>query len=165
MKRFLKRKDGSDLEAQLRRDRPEPPAELMQKLTDRVVEDSRQHRRPRARIAAVGIALAAMLAAFGAFGGIGYAANAIKTAVVTAKTVVVAPLQANTPKSNNTQNQNNGQNNNNNNQGGGNPDDKEYGHTTKICHKPGRHQQTLDVSDNAVPAHLAHGDYLGACHK
>lgn len=166
MKRFLNRESESELEAQLRRDRPQPPAVLMQRLTDRVVGDSRRHRRPRARIAAAGIALVAVLAAFSAFGGIGYAASAIKAAVVTAKTVVVAPLEANKSDSNSTQSQNNQQGNNSNSQGsggGGKPDDKEYGHKTKVCHNPGPHQQTLEVSDTAVPALLAHGDYLGEC--
>ncbi len=32
-----------------------------------------------------------------------------------------------------------------------------------ICHKPGKNGQTIVVDDNAVPAHLNHGDYLGAC--
>jgi hypothetical protein len=36
-------------------------------------------------------------------------------------------------------------------------------HKVTICHKPGKKQQTLSVDYNAVPAHLAHGDYLGAC--
>ena len=39
------------------------------------------------------------------------------------------------------------------------------GHTpVTICHKPGtpaEHTETVD--DDAVPAHLDHGDYLGAC--
>lgn len=39
------------------------------------------------------------------------------------------------------------------------------GHTpVTICHKPGTPaEQTLVVDDDAVPAHLDHGDYLGAC--
>ena len=33
-----------------------------------------------------------------------------------------------------------------------------------ICHKPGTPaEQTLTVDDDAVPGHLGHGDYLGAC--
>ena len=33
-----------------------------------------------------------------------------------------------------------------------------------ICHKPGTPaQQELVVDDNAVPAHLRHGDFLGPC--
>lgn len=39
------------------------------------------------------------------------------------------------------------------------------GHTpVTICHKPGTPaEQTLVVDDDAVSAHLGHGDYLGAC--
>jgi hypothetical protein len=39
------------------------------------------------------------------------------------------------------------------------------GHTpVTICHKPGRPaQHTIVVDDDAVPAHLAHGDYIGPC--
>lgn len=33
-----------------------------------------------------------------------------------------------------------------------------------ICHKPGTPaEHTITVDDDAVPAHLAHGDYLGPC--
>ena len=35
---------------------------------------------------------------------------------------------------------------------------------TSICHKPGTPaEQTLTVADAALPAHLGHGDRLGAC--
>ena len=39
------------------------------------------------------------------------------------------------------------------------------GHTpVTICHKPGTPaEHTIVVDDDAVPAHLAHGDYLGPC--
>src|SRR5262245_54274661 len=39
------------------------------------------------------------------------------------------------------------------------------GHTpATICHKPGTPaEHTITVDDDAVPAHLAHGDYLGPC--
>ena len=39
------------------------------------------------------------------------------------------------------------------------------GHTpVVICHKPGTPaEKTLIVDDDAVPGHLGHGDYLGAC--
>jgi hypothetical protein len=32
-----------------------------------------------------------------------------------------------------------------------------------ICHKPGKNQKTLSLPQEAVPAHLGHGDKLGAC--
>ena len=34
----------------------------------------------------------------------------------------------------------------------------------EICHKPGTAaEQTIVVDDNAVPAHLRHGDFRGPC--
>jgi hypothetical protein len=167
--RFGRRQKESDLEAQLRRDRPQPPAELMQSLTERVVGESRRPLRSRAKIAVVGIPLVAMLVAFGAFGGIGYAASAFKTAVVTAKGVVVAPLETRKFASI-VNNKRNVVNTDKKGGDGGKPDDKEYGHKKKMCHhkgpkdKPPR-EVTIEVADSAVPAHLAHGDTLGECHK
>src|SRR5687767_8378779 len=51
------------------------------------------------------------------------------------------------------------------NNGGGNGNGNGGGHTpVTICHKPGTPaEQTLVVDDDAVPGHLGHGDYLGAC--
>lgn len=38
------------------------------------------------------------------------------------------------------------------------------GHKVVICHKPdGENPHTITVSENAVDAHLAHGDSLGPC--
>jgi hypothetical protein len=172
--RFLKRHSESDLETRLRQSRPQPRAELMQRLSDHVAESRPRRRSTRGAIAVVGVAIVVMLALFGAFGGVGYAASAAKDVVVAAKNVVVAPVEtkkADTQLNNNagaTSSNTNGQGNDQKQNGtneGGKPDDKEYGHKTTICHNPGPHQQTLEVSDNAVPAHLAHHDYLGACHN
>ena len=44
------------------------------------------------------------------------------------------------------------------------PDDEIPGEKVMICHKPsGKNPHTIVVSQSAVPAHLGHGDYLGAC--
>jgi hypothetical protein len=32
-----------------------------------------------------------------------------------------------------------------------------------VCHKPGKNQHTLSLPQSAVPAHLGHGDTMGAC--
>ena len=162
---FSRRRE-TDLEARLRAERPKPPAELMERLSDRVATGPRPSR--RGALVLAGIAVAAMIAAFGAFGGIGYAASAAKTVVVAAKTAVVAPVQSNN-KANSSPAQVNGNNSSSQPAGGTSqvagtkPDDKQYGHKTTICHNPGPHQQTLEVSDSAVPAHLAHGDHPGPC--
>jgi hypothetical protein len=146
------------------------------------VKESRRPLRSRAKIGAVAIPLVAMLVAFGAFGGIGYAASALETAVVTAKHVVVAPLESRKHASISTRSQNNKNQSavntkrdvNTEKKGGGDeggkPDEKEYGHKVKMCHhkgpkdKPPR-EVTIEVAASAVPAHLAHGDTLGECHK
>jgi hypothetical protein len=167
LNRFFKRGKDSELERELRRNRPQPRDEFVQMLSNRVERESRLGRSLRSRIAGVAIASAVMLAAVGAFGGIGYAANSVKDVVKVAKSVVVA-AKGDDKKSN-------GDNKGGDNKGGGDkggkgddggkPDDKEYGHKKKICHNPGPHQETIEVSDNAVPAHLAHGDSLGECTK
>ena len=37
------------------------------------------------------------------------------------------------------------------------------GEKVLVCHKPGKNQHTLSIAQAAVPAHLGHGDTLGAC--
>jgi len=175
VEQIFKRGKDSELERELRRNRPQPRDEFVQMLSKRVERESRLPRSLRSRIAGVAVASAVMLAAVGAFGGIGYAANGVKDVVKVAKSVVVA-AKGDAKKS------------------GGDtravtktraaaattkpaaptkarattvakPDDKQYGHKKKICHEPGPHQRTIEVGDDAVPAHLAHGDYLGECKK
>jgi hypothetical protein len=167
LNKFFKRGKDSELERELRRDRPQPRDEFVQMLSNRVERESRFGRSFRSRIAGVAIASAVMLAALGAFGGISYAANGVKDVVNVAKSVVVA-AKGNDTKSNGDNKGGSGDNKGNgDNKGkgndGGKPDDKQYGHKKKICHEPGPHQRTIEVGDDAVPAHLAHGDYLGEC--
>jgi hypothetical protein len=37
------------------------------------------------------------------------------------------------------------------------------GDMVTVCHKPGKNQHTLTLPSSALPAHLGHGDTLGAC--
>jgi hypothetical protein len=169
LNRFFKRGKDSELERELRRNRPQPRDEFVQMLSNRVERESRLRRSLRSRIAGVAVASAVMLAAVGAFGGIGYAANGVKDVVKVATSVVVA-AKGDAKKSGGDNKSGNGDNkggNDNKGKGddGGKPDDKQYGHKKKICHEPGPHQRTIEVGDDAVPAHLAHGDYLGECKK
>jgi hypothetical protein len=159
--RFFKRHGEGDLEQRLRSERPEPSAELMRALSERMAAEPAARRPRRTRVAVSGIALAAVVAAFGAFGGIGYAANAAKSVVVATKTAVVAPAQvkqsSTQPGVSNNVSSNNEANNSND------SSDDEYGTKVTLCHNPGAHQHTISVNSNSVPAHLAQGDTLGSC--
>src|SRR5206468_2119363 len=78
MKR-LRRSEHREVETMLRELRPRPPAAFLMASADEVRV---QQRRRGARRTALAVALsAAMLAAFGALGGIGYASSAVKHAV------------------------------------------------------------------------------------
>ena len=177
MKHFFGRdKESDDLERRLRRDRPEPRPEFLAMLSDRIESRLRHRRGVSMRVGLVGAVTAVMLIAMSAVGGLGYAAAAAQGVASAAKAVVVAPAS----KSDNKGSDNSGNNGNNGNNNGNNGDkgdkggkgdkgdqgdDKEYGHHQKMCHKKGKDQETIDVDDNAVPAHLSQGDTRGECPK
>ena len=78
MKR-LRRSEHREVETMLRALRPRPPAAFLMASADEVRV---QRRRRGARRTALAVAFsAAMLAAFGALGGLGYASSAVKQAV------------------------------------------------------------------------------------
>jgi hypothetical protein len=84
---FWKRED--ELERELRARRPEPRRELIDEIASRIVGE---RRRGAGRGARLGVALAltaGMLAALGAFGSLGYAANGVSHAVTAAVHAVV----------------------------------------------------------------------------
>ncbi len=86
--RFWKRSDDRDLESRLRANRPEAPADLVRKISGRVAP------RPvgRRAIAFASVLTVALLGALAAFGGLGYAADTVTSAVKSA----TAPLTTNT---------------------------------------------------------------------
>lgn len=92
--RFMRRQD--DLERELRAQRPEPRRELVDGIASRIVGE-RRHGASRGARLGVALALSAgMLAALGAFGGLGYAANGVTHAVSSA-VHAVAPAQSSAP--------------------------------------------------------------------
>jgi hypothetical protein len=91
---FGRRQNG--LEHELRAQRPQPPRELLEGIASKIVGE---RRRGASRAARPGVAVAltaGMLAALGAFGGLGYAANGVTHAVAVAMHVVV-PTKATVP--------------------------------------------------------------------
>lgn len=138
MKRFSRRED--QLESRLRARRREPGDTFLRSVESRIEAAPR----PRAlRLAVAGMLLAVALAAFGASGGLSYAAKAAK-AVSIRDSPGLASEQA--------------RNNN-----GNSPAANQYGGKTTICHHTSSETNEwvlISVSDNAIPAHKEHGDTL-----
>ena len=139
------RQRSDDLEARLRDERPQPSDELVRRLSsDAGLRDDR--RSPRLGLV-IALSVAVVLA-FALTGGIGYAASAAASGTSALKGLVV-------------RNDDNGKAN----AKSGSASDQ-YGRKVLICHiPPGNpgNAHTISVPQSAVPAHLAHGDSLGAC--
>ena len=188
MKHFFERRQGSDLERQLRRNRPEPRSGFLAMLSDRIEDRPRHRRGVSMRLVLVGAVTAVMLVAMSAVGGLAYAGSGVRSVAKDVKVVVVAPAAAFSSFMNSDSSKRGGGNQGGQGgqgdhggqggQGGDHGDhggqgdhgddghhghDHEYGHHKHVCHHPGPRQQDLEVDDNAVPAHLGHGDFLGAC--
>jgi hypothetical protein len=88
MNRFWnRRRTDSDLEAELRANRPEPPPELIARLAARTGVDRRLHV-GGLRVGVAGGLSLLMLVGLGAVGGIGYAASAVTEAMTEVKGAV-----------------------------------------------------------------------------
>jgi hypothetical protein len=133
VKRFSRRED--QLEARLRARRREPSDAFVRSVEAGIDEAPR----PWAlRLAVVGILTAVALAAFGASGGLSYAAKAVSNADL--------PGASSEAKQN-----------------GNSPAANQYGGKTTICHHTSSETNEwvlISVSNNAVPAHKEHGDTL-----
>jgi hypothetical protein len=149
-------REFKDIETRLRRQRPQPREEFLALLAQR---HERRPRRVRARLALVAAVTAAFAIPLAATGGVAYAKSAVGAVAAAAKVVVTAPLASpgksgsHTPAAPAAADK----------ESGSTPEDDQYGHKKLVCHNPGAHQHTISVDAAAVPALLAHGDYLGAC--
>jgi hypothetical protein len=143
MERFWKRReDRSDLEAELRAYRPVARDQFVQTIGDRVRASRRSH--STFRIAFAAGLTTVMLAALGAFGGIGYAAQGAQNAATAATRVFDS--SSSKPKAEQKS-----------------PAKDQY--KTTICHRTNSAKNPfveITVSNNALPAHQAHGDIIPA---
>jgi hypothetical protein len=141
MKRFR-----DSMERKLRRDRPQPSDDLVQRITEDISG------RPARRRLNLGLAFAltaALTVAFALTGGIGYAASAASKGTNAITGLVSAENSAKVKG-----------------QQSKGASAKQYGQKVLICHiPPGNpdNAHTISVAQAAVPAHLAHGDTLGPC--
>lgn len=151
MDRLWRRKDGSDIERRLRRDRPQAPDDLVRTLSSRIEAEATRGSGGSFRVALAAGLTVLMLIATAAVGGLSYASSAARhTAGAVGGLVVSGPKHPPSAAPRRVS-------------GGHGPSDDQYGTKITLCHKPGRHQQTIRVSRNAVAAHLRHGDYVGSC--
>ena len=141
MSKFLK--PGDRLERELRRNRPEPRAEFLASMTDRVGRERRSTTQ-RLRLGFAGALTAMVLVSLAAFGGLSYAASAVESvAHVVTKVVTPSKPHATQPLSSAA---------------------AQYPKKIKICHFDGKGRgHTITISENAFPAHQAHGDHKGEC--
>ena len=88
MRTWRKKREGLELEAELRANRPEPSRELIHRLETRVRQDGRHSRAGSFRVAFAGALAAGLLTALASVGGLGYAATGAGQAMEKAKRVV-----------------------------------------------------------------------------
>ena len=145
MRRRFKRDTTAWVEHELRHHRPEPGDDFVRELTGRISADTSRRTTRGLRIAFAGALTSLLVAAFAAFGGIGYAASAAKGVAQTAQKVV-APDAKTRPVQSAAADQ--------------------YVGKVTICHHTGSKKHpfvTITISRNALDAHLAHGDTIGPC--
>jgi hypothetical protein len=140
---------GDDLERELRRNRPEPRAEFLASMVDKVGRE-RRSTAPRLRLGFAGALTTMIVVSLGAFGGLSYAASAVES-VAHVVTKVVAPSKPHTtqvaqaPLSSAA---------------------AQYKKKIKICHfdKEGR-GHTEEIDESNFPSFRANGDHKGECKK
>jgi hypothetical protein len=142
MRRFWR--NGDELEARLREIRAEPRPDFLHLLARRLEGETRVRARRFAFAAALTTGL---LVAAGASGGIGYASSATKSLAHAIVASGKHPSKSQRPSSPTSRT----------------PASDQYVGKTTICHRTGSRNHpfvVITVSNNALPAHRAHGDTL-----
>ena len=160
---------------QLENERPQPSDEFVSAVADRLASERVRHGAGWRPALAVGFT-GALVAAFALTGGIGYAASAVQEGTSAVTTLVVGPSKADKSATSKGTSQANAQSTNSTsaaNRSGASSQGvqtssarQQYQEKVVICHRPPGNPEnahTISVSQNAVPAHLAHGDTLGPC--
>jgi hypothetical protein len=139
------RRETQGLESELRTDRPKPSTDLVRSLSLRIEDDRRRSRlNSLSRLSFAGALTVLILGTVGAFGGLGYAASST-TSVVNVVKRAVAPSKPQLVQRSAAQ-------------------DQYKPKKVTICHRTGSGKRvTITISENALPAHLAHGDTVGPC--
>jgi len=143
---FFKRDPHSKIERALRQARPQPPAELAERIQADVGARRRSGRGAPIRL---GLALAVTAAVIGATAAVGGATYATSSASQAIKAVVhvVAPAKHVAAAAHPTK---------------GLSAARHQYHKVHMCHDK---HENIEVAEDDVPAHLAEGDTLGKCKK
>jgi len=158
---FWKPRRETDLERELRTQRPQPPAELVERLCRESATAPRSPRSLLPRIALVGAVTVVLVASLGATGAVGYATKSVQALGSSVLHVVQAPQSATTHGSK-LGTKGGGQSQ------GGDRDDHghdpfhhEYDHRVPICH----HGQVVFVPSREYFYRLLHGDTPAPCRR
>ena len=148
----------SELESNLRADRPQPLSDLVSQVVGRVEATPAPFRRSRARLVLAGVLTTGALVAFALVGGFSYTASAASA--------VAHATGISNPHSNKSNGNGNAANSNAN--SNANASANQYQEKVVICHRPPGNEsnaQTLTLSPAGAQNHLANhpDDTLGPC--